>query len=133
MTNELRRIMLVEDDDDIATLATMALADIGGFDVVHVRSGAEALQRVSEFRPDMLILDYSMPGMNGGETLTALRGRADTRDIPAVFMTASVMPAHVDKLKALGAIDVFAKPFDPLALPTMIKEAWNRHHQPIAT
>jgi CheY-like chemotaxis protein len=129
MTAELKRIMLVEDDADIAILATMALADIGGFEVVHVSSGAEALDRVAEVRPDMLVLDYSMPGMNGGETLTAFRNRDDTSDIPAVFMTASVMPAHVASLKALGAIDVFAKPFDPLALPGMVESAWETHHR----
>ena len=124
MTRELKTILLVEDDPDIATLATMALRDLGGFEVTHAASGPEALDQLRRERPDMLILDYSMPGMNGGELLTAIKQMPELEDIPAVFMTASVMPAHVAALRALGAIDVFAKPFDPIALPDMIRGAW---------
>ncbi len=124
MSDTLRRIMLVEDDPDIAVLAEIALKDVGGYEFRHFASGPEALEGVAEFKPDLVILDYSMPEMNGGEVLMALRERPDTAHIPVVFITASVMPAHVAKLKAMGAIDVFAKPFDPLQLPERVEGAW---------
>lgn len=123
---KLRRIMLVEDDPDIALLATIALHDIAGFEVIHCASAEEALERVSFIAPDLAVLDFSLPGMNGDALLTALRANAETRNIVAVFMTASVMPRHVQRLKSLGAIEVFAKPFDPLQLGAQITAAWAR-------
>ena len=127
MTHQLKRIMLVEDDADIAVLSMMSLQDLSGFEVVHCSSGPEALERISEVAPDLLLLDYSMPGMNGGELLTALRSRPDTARTPAIFMTASVMPAHVQRLKELGALDVLAKPFNPVTLGDQLKALWDRH------
>lgn len=125
MSEKLRRIMLVEDDPDIAVLAEIALKDVGGYEFRHFASGPEALKGVGDFRPDLVILDYSMPEMNGGEVLKALRERPDTAHVAVVFLTASVMPAHVAKLQAMGAIDVFAKPFDPLQLPERVERAWH--------
>lgn len=124
MSDGLTRIMLVEDDPDIAVLTTMALQDLGGFELVHCASGAEALERVDEIAPDLAVLDFSMPGMNGDELLSALQARPQTARLPVIFMTASVMPAHVAKLRAMGALDVFAKPFDPLTLSDRVKAVW---------
>ena len=122
--SELQRIMLVEDDRDIATLATMALQDIGGFTVTHFFSGMEALKAVDALKPDLAILDYSMPGMNGDELIEALHSRAGTASLPVIFMTASVMPSHVAKLRELGALDVFKKPFDPMSLSEQVRAAY---------
>ena len=120
----LRRIMLVEDDLDIATVAQMALEEIGGFEVVHRASGAAALACVENIQPDLIILDFSMPDLNGGEVLQMLRANPKTARIPAIFMTASAMPAHVAKLKALGALNIFRKPFDPLTLSDEVLKTW---------
>ena len=123
MTDQRRRIVLVEDDDDIATLATMALQDIGGFEVTRFSSGEEALAGIDKADPEILILDFSMPGMTGGELLQLLKARPETADVPAIFMTASVMPSHVSELRKLGAIDVFKKPFDPMTLSDQVRAA----------
>jgi CheY-like chemotaxis protein len=121
MTDQRRRIVLVEDDDDIATLATMALQDIGGFEVTRFSSGEEALAGVDKAKPDVFILDFSMPGMTGGDLLKELKARPQTANVPAIFMTASVMPSHVAELRKLGAIDVFKKPFDPMTLSDQLR------------
>lgn len=127
MATELRRILLVEDDPDIAMLATMSLQEFGGFEVVHCSSGAEALERVRAFDPDHALLDFSMPGMKGDELMMALRSNPDTSHIAIVFMTASVMPKHVERLKSLGAIEVLAKPFDPIQLSEQVEAAWSKY------
>ena len=127
---ELKRIVLVEDDEDIATLATMALQDLGGFDVVHFPSGEAAIEGLAEANPDLVILDYSMPGINGDQVLKRMRATPELACIPVVFLTASVMPSHVAKLKDLGAIDVFKKPFDPLVLSDRIRSVWDMRGQP---
>lgn len=120
----LHCVVLVEDDPDIATLAQIALAEIGGFKVVHFASGPEALEGIDAADPDLIILDYRIPGMNGDDLFRALRLREKTAGTPIMFMTASVMPRHVEKLKELGAIDVLAKPFDPLTLAEIVDAKW---------
>lgn len=126
MTKTLQRILLVEDDQDIATLATMALSELGGFDVIHYFSGADALAAIESDAPDLVLLDFSMPGMKGDEIIEALKSDDRTRHLPVLFMTASVMPSHVARLMELGAIDVLKKPFDPLTLSDKVREAWTK-------
>lgn len=126
MTRTLKSIALVEDDHDIAVLVAMALGQFGGFDVVHYPSGMEALAGIKGAQPDLVILDYSMPQMTGDEVLIALRADPATADIPAIFMTASVMPDHVRQLRDLGALDVLSKPFDPIGLADRIREIWTK-------
>jgi CheY-like chemotaxis protein len=124
--SDLRKIMLVEDDPDIAILAEIALKEIAGFEFVHFSSGPDALNGVIEAAPDLIILDYRMPQMNGGEVLQALRSNDETRHFPVVFMTASLMPKHVGKLMELGALGVLPKPFDPVTLGDEVKKLWSR-------
>ena len=126
MTTTLKRILLVEDDQDIATLATMALSELGGFDVIHYFSGADALAAIESDRPDLVLLDFSMPGMKGDEIIERLKADERTKHLPVLFMTASVMPSHVTRLMELGAIDVLKKPFDPLTLSDKVREAWTK-------
>jgi CheY-like chemotaxis protein len=127
MTAQLQTILLVEDDPDITLLATIALEEVGGYQVQAFGSGADALARIAEIAPDCVILDYRLPGMTGAEVLEALRQVPATKSIPIVFMTASVMPEQVTKLLALGASAVIPKPFDPLDLPARIQAIWNEH------
>lgn len=123
----LQRVVLVEDDLDIAELARIGLEDFGGLHLTHYSSGEDALKWIETVRPDIIILDYRMPGMNGAEVLLEIRRNEGIRDIPVIFMTASVMPQHVESLRQLGAAEVIAKPFDPLTLAERIKAVYNGH------
>jgi two-component system OmpR family response regulator len=120
----LRRILFVEDDPDIQTVAKMALEALGGFTVLACSSGAEALAAVDGFIPDLVLLDVMMPGMDGPATLAALRERPVGRDLPVVFMTAKVQAQEVARYRALGAEDVIAKPFDPMSLSDRVRTIW---------
>ncbi len=128
MKPPLSRILLVEDEPDIRTVAQLSLTALGGLTVECCASGAEALERIPEFRPDMVLLDVMMPGMDGPSTLGRLRADSATARIPVVFMTARVQPQEVVAYRAIGAIDVVAKPFDPMALPQQLRDIWDRHH-----
>ena len=121
---ELQRVMCVEDEEDIRTIAELALADVGGLEVMACASGKEALAVVAGFAPDLVVLDVMMPGMDGPAVLAALRGRGDTRHLPVVFMTAKVQPMEVARLQGLGAAGVVAKPFDPMALAGQLRAIW---------
>lgn len=118
------RILYVEDDDDIREIAQLALEIIGGFTVLLCASGEQALEQVADFDPDMILLDVMMPGMDGPSTLTALRQNPALATTPVAFMTAKVQPQEIAAYKAMGALDVIAKPFDPIQLPEQIKAIW---------
>lgn len=120
----LNKIMLVEDDPDIQEVAVMALADFGGFSVDVCSSGLEALERVGEIAPDLVLLDVMMPGMDGPTALKELKANDATSAIPVVFMTARSQPHEVEEYKALGAIDVITKPFDPIQLGDIVRGIW---------
>lgn len=122
----LRRILMVEDDPDIAAIGQIALEEIGGYDVLVCGSGAEALEKFSAFAPDIALFDYRLPGMNGDELLIALRRHPNGLTIPVVFLTASAMPQQVNRLLALGAADLIAKPFDPTLLAEQIEQIWQK-------
>ncbi len=123
----LERILYVEDETDIQAVASLALEGVGGFTLCTCSSGAEAVAAVADFRPDLLLLDVMMPGMDGPATLEAIRALPGTADIPVVFMTARVQAHEVAALNALGAIDVIAKPFDPMTLAEHLRRSWARH------
>jgi two-component system, OmpR family, response regulator len=122
----LKRVLFVEDDPDIRTVARMALEVVGGFTVLGCGSGAEALERAEAFAPDLILLDVLMPGMDGLETLRSLRLLPAAAAVPVVFMTAKVQAQEISEYRAAGAVDVIAKPFDPMTLPSTVRSIWNR-------
>lgn len=121
----LSRILFVEDDSDIQIVASLALESLGGFRVLACASGAEALARFAEFSPDLVLLDVMMPGMDGPATLEALRRLPGGSTTPVVFMTARVQAHEVARYKALGAVEVISKPFDPMRLAATVRDIWS--------
>ena len=122
---EIKKILYIEDEVDIQTIAKIALEDIGGFKLEVCSSGEEALAKAEAFAPDLILLDVMMPGIDGPQTLEALQKIASLKSIPAIFMTAKVQTQEVQHLKSLGAIEVIAKPFDPMSLAQTIRETVN--------
>lgn len=121
---ELNKILFVEDEPDIQVIARLALETVGQFQVEICSSGPEALQKAPLFRPDLILLDVMMPGMDGPGTLRALRQQPSTAAIPVIFMTAKVQPSEITSYKQLGALDVIAKPFNPMTLSSTIRQIW---------
>jgi two-component system, OmpR family, response regulator len=126
MTAALDKILYVEDDPDIQAIAVMVLDAISGFNLEPCSSGSEALSKAVAFNPDLILLDVMMPGMDGPETLHALRQMPELAATPVVFMTAKVQPQEVQGYMNLGAVGVIAKPFDPMTLADQLREIWAR-------
>ncbi|WP_427913060.1 response regulator [Ramlibacter sp. MMS24-I3-19] len=124
--NALERVLYVEDDSDIRTIASMALEAMGGLTLQACASGAEALAVAEAFAPQLLLLDVMMPGMDGPTTLGRLRELAALRDVPVIFMTAKVQASEVEQYRELGALGVITKPFDPMALPGQVQALWQQ-------
>jgi CheY-like chemotaxis protein len=113
-----RRILVVDDDEDVRRLAVLSLSRVGGHTVASAASGAECLDALTDERPDVVVLDVMMPTMDGPSTLLAIRDRARTHDLPVVFLTAGVVEADMDRLRALPVSGILHKPFDPMTLPS---------------
>ncbi len=122
--SDLKRILYVDDEPSVSQVAILVLQKIGGFEVLACTSGQEALDQAEAFQPDLLLLDVMMPEMDGPATLKKLRALPVAADVPVIFMTGQTRSEEVVALKALGAIDVIAKPFDPTRLPDQVRSAW---------
>lgn len=110
------KVLIVDDEPDIRRIAKLGLSRVGGMEVVEAASGAEALVRAKADKPDAVLLDVMMPGLDGPSTLARLREDPATSGIPVVFLTAKAIAAELERLKVLGAAGVLTKPFDPRTL-----------------
>ena len=111
----MKRVLVAEDDPDTAAVIKATLEERLPITVDHVTNGALVLDQISATHPDLVILDVSMPGLNGIDVFDLLRGSALAVDVPVLFLTA--MPDRAERAFAHSGIsDVMAKPFDADAL-----------------
>ncbi len=117
MTRHLE-ILAVDDDPDIRVIATTALRLDPAITVRAVASGAEALAMLQRerWRPDAVLLDVMMPGMDGPAVLAEIHAMGGYADLPVIFMTAKARAVDLAAYRKLGAHGVIVKPFDPLNL-----------------
>jgi CheY-like chemotaxis protein len=117
-----RRLVLVADDEqDILALVTTIL-ERAGYEVLAVRDGAEALAAVRDRRPDLAVLDISMPELDGLEVLRRLRTDTETSELPVVLLSAQAQEADVARGFATGASAYVKKPFSPRDLTERVDE-----------
>ncbi len=121
----LERVLCVEDDEDIRRILRLALERIGGMTVDLVADPAEAIERMVEFRPDLVVLDWMMPGIDGPTLLRKMRETPALASLPVVFATAKASPREIAELVALGAAGVISKPFAPKELPAKLRAIWD--------
>jgi len=118
----IRKVLLVDDEDDIRTIGQLSLSRVGGWQTVLGASGAEAITKAAAEQPDLILLDVMMPGMDGPTTFTQLRAQEATATTPIIFMTAKIQKQEVARYLELGALGVIGKPFDPMTLPQEIRK-----------
>ena len=120
MANE--KILLIDDEDDIRTVAQVSLQAVGGFQVFLAAGGEEGLDISTREKPDLILLDVMMPVLDGPSTLKLLKENPDSAHIPVVFLTAKAQQMELEQLKSMGAAGVLTKPFDPMKLPEQVRE-----------
>lgn len=126
MSATLTKILYAEDEPDIQSIAQMALEMMGGYTLKVCNNGQEALDSAEDFSPDLILLDVMMPSMDGPTALQEMRKIPALANVPVIFMTAKVQNQEIEEYKAMGAIDVIAKPFDPMTLSETILSLWER-------
>ena len=122
-----RRVLVIDDEEDIRTVTALSLQSMAGWEVTAASSGEEGVARAESFQPDAILLDVMMPGMDGPATMRALRGNPRTVRIPVLMLTAKAQGGDTKRLRELGVKAVLLKPFDPLTLSSQIAAilGWN--------
>jgi CheY-like chemotaxis protein len=122
-TEQGKRILVVDDEDDIREVATVSLEGVGSHEVLTACCGRDAVEIAAAERPDAILLDVMMPDLDGPSTLALLQQTAETRDIPVIFLTAKAQDTDIRALEQLGVAAVLVKPFDPMTLAADIELA----------
>lgn len=115
------RVLIIDDEEDTRSIASMSLTILGGLEVIEAENGQDGVNKAAAEQPDVILLDMMMPIMDGPSTLEALRGNDRTRNIPVIFLTAKAMTSEIERLKRMGARGILTKPFDPTVLATQMK------------
>jgi CheY-like chemotaxis protein len=116
----LRRVLVIDDDEDIRMLVRLGLQRVAGIEVLEATNGREGVEVARAERPDAILLDVMMPEMDGPTTVSELRGLPETGAIPIVLLTAKVQDR--ERLAELPIQGTIPKPFDPLELPRHLEE-----------
>lgn len=111
-----KRILLIDDEDDIREVAQLSLEMVGGWDVISASSGREGLEQATIQQPDAILLDVMMPELDGLGTFQRLQANQTTQQIPVILLTAKVQSTDQRKFAQLGVSGVITKPFEPLHL-----------------
>ncbi len=122
----VRAVLVVDDDPMVNALMTSGLRE-AGFDVVSAASGHEALERLSEAIPDVIVSDVMMPGLSGFELIGRIRARPELRGVPLLFVTTRSAQQDIVHGLGLGADDYLVKPF---GLPEFVARVRSKVERP---
>jgi CheY-like chemotaxis protein len=120
----LQRICYVEDDEDIQRIVRMSLERVGKMTVELVTDPNTAIGVMREFKPDLVMLDWMMPGMDGPTLFSKMKQLPEVASLPVVFITAKATQRDMEELIALGAAGTISKPFSPKELPEQLRAIW---------
>ena len=120
MIGPANRVLVVDDDAGIRR-SLARIIRTRGFEVDVAADGPTAIEAAKSFRPNLLIIDIHMPGIDGVEACEQIR--ADHPDLPVIFMTAYASSSRVKKAIAMGALSVLSKPLDLDRLTTLVDDA----------
>lgn len=107
-----RTVLVIEDEAHISTVVRYNLS-LEGLDVLTASDGAAGVRTAQQAKPDLILLDWMLPDINGLEVLTKLKHNAATARIPVLMMSAKGRDSDVDRAFEVGAEDYIVKPFNP--------------------
>ncbi len=120
-----KRVLLVDDEDDIREVAQVSLEMVGGWTIYTANCGSKGIEVAAKEKPDAILLDVMMPDMDGPTTFQKLQERDDTKEIPVILLTAKVQAADKKRFEELGVAGLIPKPFDPMTLSEQVSATLN--------
>lgn len=125
--NELQKILYIDDDKDLQPLVKLGLKKIETLvDTQIFTSPIEALENLDEFKPDLILLDFMMPEMDGPTVLKYIQNHQTYNSIPVIFLTAKDSQEEKDSIMNLGAAGIINKPIKVKMLGQLIIDIWNK-------
>ena len=121
----MRRILIIDDEEDIREVAALSLEATAGWEILTARSGAEGIEIATSQQPDAILMDVMMPGVDGPTTFRTMQGISTVNTIPVLLLTAKVQGVDQRRFAGLGVAAVLFKPFDPLTLAQQICDELN--------
>jgi CheY-like chemotaxis protein len=112
----MKRILIVDDEEDICQVVQASLEEFGEWQTFLAHSGQEGLTVAQAEHPDAILLDVSMPEMDGFETFERLQSNVATQDIPVILLTSKVLARDRKNFADLNIAGVITKPFNPLTI-----------------
>lgn len=125
------QILVIEDEEDILALIHFNLVK-AGFRVECAATGEDGYKKARDLRPDLVLLDLMLPGMDGLEVCHRLRQAPDTKDCPIIMLTAKGEEHDIVRGLEMGADDYVPKPFSPQVLLARVKAVLRRRSKPDA-
>ena len=116
-------ILVVDDEEDVRSLIQLGLEMQSDWTVLDTNNGEDAIAMASEHKPDVILLDWMMPDMDGKTTLRMLKSNPDTQKIPVIIMTAKSKSFVEDNFDSSDVAAIFVKPLRPLNLSEEIIKA----------
>ena len=117
-----QRLLFIDDNEDSRILTKFALESQTDWEVLTACSGVEGVTKAQTERPDVILLDFIMPDLDGIAVLDVLKSNLFTCSIPVIFITAMVETMLLSQLKNTLAVGVITKPFDVINLDSKIAE-----------
>jgi CheY-like chemotaxis protein len=121
----MRRVLIIDDEEDIREVAALSLEATAGWNVYTAASGSQGIEVARTQRPDAILMDVMMPGVDGPSTFREMQQIAEIKDIPVLLLTAKVQGVDKRRFADLGVAGVLFKPFDPMTLAEQISEVLN--------
>jgi DNA-binding response OmpR family regulator len=118
----MERTVLIIEDEKLIIVSTQMVLEAAGFRVESAMNGEDGIARARDAKPDLILLDIMMPGIDGWETLTRLKRDPATSGIPVIIFTAREHSRGHQKSAEMGAADYFRKPFEPDELIELVEK-----------
>ena len=118
----MKRILIVDDEEDICQVVQASLEEFGGWQTVLAHAGEDGLSMAQNEPPDAILLDVSMLGMDGFQVLETLQNNSVTQDIPVILLTSKVLARDLKQFAELNIAGVITKPFNPLTVWQQVSE-----------
>ncbi|HHI80585.1 MAG TPA: response regulator [Planctomycetes bacterium] len=118
----MENTILIIEDEKLIIVSTQMVLEAAGYQVISAMNGEEGIKKAVDIKPDLILLDIMMPGIDGWETLTRLKRDDNTTDIPVIIFTAREHARGHQKSSEMGAAGYFRKPFEPDELIELVEK-----------
>jgi CheY-like chemotaxis protein len=117
-----KHLLVIDDEQDIRDVVRVSLEEFAGWQVDTAESGQSGLQKVKTGMWDAILLDLSMPDVDGFMVFEQLKANCTTQTIPVILLTAKVLPSDRRRFTEMGVAGVIAKPFNPVTVWSQVAE-----------